>query len=253
MVRIIKAGVLKRVLAGVLVLVSFLPAIAAEFVFVIPEWFDVAYRYWNEGMITDEEFSNAISYLQRHELMWLVDKEDNPIANFLVTDAMKKQVSNGRSGFSDCSAGWYVTGYYTPLESEYSGKLIIVTIDGMSYEFKEDFVAEIKTEGWGMTVSGQYLGWYGESFHLSERPLDAAGNALQVGMVAVDPLVIPASSRLTIPSLPSPWDQTVFVGSDTGTAISGMHVDVYTGEGKDALDKAYRITGYDNVVCLEVE
>lgn len=252
MARIIKTSVLKLVLIGVFVLVYFLPAIADEFVIVIPEWFDAVHRYWREAMITDEEFSNAISYLQKHELMQLVDKEDAPIANFLVTNAMKKQISVGHPGFSDCSAGWYVTGYYTPLESDHSGKFIKVVIDGVSYEFREGFVTEIKTEGWGRTVSGQYLGWYDESLHLNEKPLDAAGNALQVGTVAVDPLVIPASSRLTIPSLPGTWGEIVFVGSDTGTAISGMHVDVYTGEGKDALDEAYRITGYDNVVC-EVE
>jgi len=250
MARIIKADVLKPVLIGVLVSVCFLPAIADEFV--IPEWFDVVHRYWKESMITDEEFSNAIVYLQRHELMRLADNEGGPIANFLVTNAMKKQMSIGLSGFSDCSAGWYITGYYTPLESEHSGRLIKVAIDGVSYEFREDFITEVKTEGWGRTISGQYLGWYDESFHLNEKPLDAAGNALQVGMVAVDPLVI-TSSRLTIPSLPGIWGEIVFVGTDTGTAISGMHIDVYVGEGKDALEEAYRITGHGNVVCLEVQ
>ncbi|MGI0004356.1 MAG: 3D domain-containing protein [Candidatus Nitrosotenuis sp.] len=242
-----------QVLIFVMILVSFMPGFAGEFHYIIPKWFDVVYQYWNDGQITDEEFENAISYLQRNELMWLVDKEDSLIADFLVTNAMKKQIVFGNSDFSDCSAGWYVTGYFTPLESDYSGKFMTASINDLSYKFREDFVEEIKMEGWGRTISGNYLGWYGESFHLSEKPLDAAGNSLVVNAIAVDPSVIPASSKLTIPSLPSPWDMAIFTGSDTGIAIIGKHIDVYTGEGKNALDEAYRITGYDNTVCLEAK
>ncbi len=236
-------------------LVCFLPASGDEppFAASIPEWFGMVHQYWKNEQITDVEFANAISYLQKAGVMLLLDKEDAPIADFLVTSAIGKQVGLGNSDFSDCSAEWYITGYFTPLESDYSGKFITASVNDISYKFREDFIKEIKIEGWGKTISGQYLGWYGESFHLSEKPLDAAGNALEPSAVAVDPSVIPASSRLTIPSLPGPWDEIIFTGSDTGTAIIGKHIDVYTGEGKTSLDEAYRITGYGNIVCLEVK
>jgi 3D (Asp-Asp-Asp) domain-containing protein len=250
-----KALLLRLVLIFIMIFVGFLPAFGDEppFAASIPEWFGAVHQYWKNEQITDDEFANAISYLQRSGAMVLAGSEDSPIADFLLTSAIGKQISFGNSDFSDCSAGWYITGYFTPLESDYSGKFITTTVNDTSYKYREDFVQEIKIEGWGKTISGEYLGWYGESFHLSKKPLDAAGNSLETSMIAVDPSVIPTNYRLTIPSLPDPWDGVVFTGSDTGTAIIGKHIDVYTGEGKTALYEAYRITGHDNVVCLEVK
>jgi len=225
------------------------PAFAQELF--IPEWFYNVYQYWRNGNISESEFSDAISYMEKIGAMTL-EKDSNPIASFVLTDSIIKQ-NTSDVAFSNCTTGWYITGYFTPSESDYSGKFITASVNDKSYKFREGFVKEIKIEGWGKTVSGQYLGWYDESFHLSEKPLDAAGNALEPSAVAVDPSVIPANSRLTIPSLPAPWDGVAFTGSDTGTAIIGKHIDVYTGEGKMALDEAYRVTGYDNVVCLEAK
>ncbi|GEM_PF-1221460 len=243
----------KLVLFSVIILVSFLPAFGDEVSFFIPKWFDGVYQYWKGEQITDKEFADAIFYLQNVDVMKLSDKEDTPIANFLATYAVSKQVELGNLDFSNCSLGWYITGYFTPLESDYTGRFITVNVNGATYKFREGFVEEIKTEGWGRTISGDYLGWYDESFHFSENPLDAAGNSLEVNAIAVDPLLVPANSRIMIPTLPSPWDIVVFTGSDTGTAIVGRHIDVYTGEGTAALDEAYRITGYNNTVCLEVK
>ncbi len=236
-----------------MILVGFLPVFGDEISFFIPEWFDTVHQYWKEGRITGEEFANAISYLQKVGVMKILDREDAPIADFLVSDAVGKQIANGHSDFSDCSTGWYITGYFTPLESDYTGKFITVSVDGSPYKFREDFVEEIMIEGWGRTTFGDYLGWYDKSFHLNEKPLDAAGNALEINAVAIDSSLIPANTRITIPSLPSPWDVVVFTGSDTGPAIVGEHIDVYTGEGKVAYDEAYEITGNDHIVCLEVE
>jgi 3D (Asp-Asp-Asp) domain-containing protein len=245
----------KTVLIAAVILTSFLPAFGDEppLAISIPEWFDIVHQYWRDGQITDEEFANAIVYLQRVGVMTLLNKEGAPIDDYSVSDAVGKQIALGHSDFSDCSSRWYITGYFTPQESDYTGRFITVAMDGSSYKFREDFVEEIKIEGWGRTISGDYLGWYGESFHLSENPLDAQGNALVMYAVAVDPSLIPANTRIMIPSLPSPWDSAVLIGSDTGTAITGRHIDVYTGEGKTAHDETFRITGHDNIVCLEVQ
>lgn len=216
---------------------------------VIPEWVYKIHQYWKDYQITRDEFSNAISYLQEINTIQL-EEETSPIASFLLSDSLLKQERLGHSEFSNCSAEWYITGYFTPVESDYSGKFIDVTIDGKQYKYRESFVTEIKTEGWGRTISGNYLGWYGNSFHLSDKPLDSEGNTLTLNAIAIDTSVIPVNSNLTIPSLPSPWDESIFTGSDIGTAIIGKHIDVYTGEGKAAHDETFRITGNDNVVCL---
>lgn len=219
---------------------------------VIPEWVYKIHQYWKDHQITRDEFSNAISYLQEINAIQL-EEEIDPIASFLLSDSLLKQERLSHSKFSNCSAEWYITGYFTPVESDYTNKFIDVTINGKQNKYREDFVTEIKTEGWGRTISGNYLGWYDDSFHLSDNPLDAQGNILVLNTIAIDQSVIPANSNLTIPSLPSPWDEVIFTGSDIGTAIIGKHIDVYTGEGKAAHDETFRITGNDNVVCLEVE
>lgn len=240
---------LKIVLVFVLVLVGIIPAFAQDLL--IPKWFYNVYQYWKEGDITEQEFSGAISYLQKIDALRLAQDSD-PIASFVLTDSLIKQ-STSDTGFSNCSTDWYITGYFTPVEADYTGKFTDITIDQKQYKFREDFVTEIKTEGWGKTISGNYLGWYDDSFHISDFALDATGKELVVNSIAVDPSIIPTGTRIKIPSLPAPWDGMILSGTDTGTAIIGKHIDVYTGEGKAALDEAYRITGYDNVVCLEVK
>ncbi|MEM3064378.1 MAG: 3D domain-containing protein [Candidatus Nitrosotenuis sp.] len=235
---------------AVLVLIAIvLPVFADEFF--IPEWFYESHQYWRSGLVSDREFADAVSYLQKTGLLLLRSSSDDLIMDFLITDATIKQDRLGHSGFSDCTGGWYITGYYTPVETDYVGKLITIRVDGAPYELREDFVADLKIEGWGRTGSGMYVGWYDDSFHFSDRPRDSNGDELLVGMIAIDQSIIPANSNVTIPSLPAPWDGLIFVGSDVGPDIVGKHIDVYTGEGKKALAEAYRITGRDNVVCRE--
>ena len=231
-----------------IILIGMTPAFAGLY---IPEWFYNVYQYWKNGEISEREFSDAISYMEKIDAMKL-QKDSNPVASFVLTDSIIKQDAS-ETGFSDCTSGWYITGYFTPSESDYTGKFMDVTIDDTQYKFREDFVTEIKTEGWGRTTSGNYLGWYDDSFHLYDYPLDAMGNELKVNSIAIDPQLIPSGSRIMIPSLPAPWNGVTFTGTDTGTAIIGKHIDVYTGEGKSALSEAYRITGYDNVVCIEAK
>jgi 3D (Asp-Asp-Asp) domain-containing protein len=220
--------------------------------FFIPSWFYDAYQYWKEGLVSDREFADAITYLQKIDLIQMKNTTEEPITRFLITDSLIKQDQRGHSEFSDCTAGWYVTGYYTPIESDHTGKLITLNIDGASYEFREDFVNEVKIEGWGKTATGKYIGLYNNSFHLSDHPKDANGDNLVVGMIAVDRTIIATNSNVTIPTLPAPWNDLIFVSSDVGPSIVGKHIDVYTGEGKNAFNETYRITGHNNVVCSEV-
>lgn len=150
----------------------------------------------------------------------------------------------------NCSDGWYITGYFLPIEIDYSSKMIPILIDGKAYSFKNDFVKEVKIQGWGKTISGEYLGSYDGKFYFNSTPLDSLGNNLVVGSIAVDPQIIKPETKITIPTLLPPWNQTVFDSNDVGPAIIGKHIDVYTGEGLDARKEAFRITGYNNSVCF---
>jgi len=130
---------------------------------------------------------------------------------------------------SGCSTDWYITGYYTPDETQFNGPK--------------------KTEGWGKTTNGKYLGWYDNKFHLENNPLDYNGDILQIKTVAADLSVLPLGSQITIPDLPEPWSTFTFYVADVGPSINGKHIDVYTGEGNDARNITEKITSKGQNVC----
>jgi len=165
---------------------------------------------------------------------------------FLVVGSVAPVTMAGDS----CTSGWYVTGYYTPHESDFSGNIIEIQVnDEEPIQVKEDFVDEVQIEGWGKLESGMYLGWYNSLFHLSPDPLDAHDTPLSTTSLAADPNEILQGTLVYIPTLPSPWDEITFTVNDVGPSIQGKHVDVYTGEGLTALQDTYNITGYNNMVC----
>jgi len=149
-----------------------------------------------------------------------------------------------------CSPGWYVTGYYTPHESDFSGKIIEINVYGNPIQVKKKFVNEVKIEGWGKLESGLYLGWYDSMYHFSPVPLDAHDTELSQTSLAADIKEIPQGSLVTIPTLPSPRNEIYFTVNDVGPSILGKHVDVYTGEGQMAYEETLNVTGFDNVVCV---
>ena len=148
----------------------------------------------------------------------------------------------------NCISGWYVTGYYTPDEKDFSGNLIEVETDDGNRSFKEDFLETVQLEGWGKTLDNDFVGYYWDSWHINDAALDAEGNDLVEGIVAVETPLITPGSKLTIPTLPGKYGSQVFTASDTG--VTGKHIDVYTGEGKVAEEEMYDITGEDNIVCI---
>ena len=150
----------------------------------------------------------------------------------------------------NCSDGWRITGYYTPVEDDYKvGEMREIDIRGFG---KEKFNAEfLKTvfdddqgfgEGWGKTRFGWYLGEYRGQWHKSDAPLDANDKPLEPNAVAVDNKFIPAGSVVSIPDLPGDLGKLEFKSTDVGVSVHGKHIDVYTGEGRDARRKMYRFT-----------
>ncbi len=216
---------------------------------ILPNWIFKVSEYWQNGEISDGEFINAIDYLHDRNIVQLVmGRNYDTISNFLITSLSEKDESVPSV---NCNPDWYITGYYTPIESDFSGEFVEVTFDDGTKQFKADFLDKVKKEGWGKTRFGEYVGWYDNSFHLSNTVLDVHGNRLLIPSVAVDTILIELNTKLFIPTLPTPWNELVFTASDIGPSIKGKHIDVYTGEGTQAELETFRITGTDNEVCTE--
>ena len=155
-------------------------------------------------------------------------------------------------GQSTCSDGWYITGYYAPRENELPGTAQQIFVEGVgNLSFSQNFLNQTRTEGWGITRFGWALGFYSNAWHRSDTgPLDASGNVLTVGTIAVDRTVIPAGSQVQISTLPSPWGSKTFWATDVGSGIVGQHIDVFTGIGATAEQETFRITSNNNRVCF---
>jgi 3D (Asp-Asp-Asp) domain-containing protein len=154
---------------------------------------------------------------------------------------------------SRCSEGWYVTGYYVPREDELPGDAQQIEVERVgNFGFSQEFLNEVRTEGWGITRFGWSLGYYSGGWHRSDAgPLDAAGNLLTDGAIAIDRSLIPHGAQVQISTLPSPWASKIFRATDVGVGITGQHIDVFTGTGSVAQEETFRITSNNNRVCFK--
>ena len=172
-----------------------------------------------------------------------------------MTKSAKAQASHAGAQLVNmsCSDGWYVTGYYTCTEEEFTGQPTSVNVSGAGQDsFPSDFLSAVRMEGWGRTRHGWFLGWTGRWIK-GPAPLNALGQPLQSGVrnsLAVDRSVIPLGTIVRVPSLPGEWSATTFVADDTGGGIVGKHVDVYCGVGPEAKAQTFRLTSHDGRVCL---
>ena len=155
-------------------------------------------------------------------------------------------------GQSACSEGWYITGYYVPREDELPDTTEQITVERVGdISFSQKFLNETRTEGWGVTRFGWALGYYSNGWHRSDSgALDASGNPLTVGAIAIDRSVIPRGANVQIATLPTPWASKTFRATDIGNGIVGQHIDVFTGIGLAAEQETFRITSNNNRVCF---
>nr|MCK4929521.1 murein transglycosylase [Nanoarchaeota archaeon] len=151
----------------------------------------------------------------------------------------------------ECSRDWKITGYFTPVESDYSGESKQINIDEEKRTFNKAFLDTIKEEGWGRTNAGDYIGWHDNSWHISDQALDSLGNELTTESVAVDTSIITPRASITLPTLPAPYNNIIFIATDIGPSIAGKHIDVFTGEGAEAEQETFTITGNGHTVCVE--
>jgi 3D (Asp-Asp-Asp) domain-containing protein len=153
---------------------------------------------------------------------------------------------------STCSDGWYITGYYVPREDELPDTAEQIYVERVGdLNFSQKFLSETRTEGWGITRFGWSLGYYSGGWHRSDAgPLDASGNLLIDGAIAIDRSLIPSGAQVQISTLPSPWASRTFRATDIGVGIVGQHIDVFTGTGIAAEQETFRITSNNNRVCF---
>jgi len=153
---------------------------------------------------------------------------------------------------STCSEGWYITGYYVPREDELPDTAEEIYVERVGkLSFSQKFLSETHTEGWGITRFGWALGYYAGGWHRSEGPLDAGGNPLVDGAIAIDRSLIPPGAQVQISTLPTPWSSKTFKATDIGVGIEGQHIDVFTGTGLAAEQETFRITSNNNRVCYK--
>jgi hypothetical protein len=162
--------------------------------------------------------------------------------------------STGVAAFPNgtCSTNWKITGYFTPIESDYTGPIESISAGSTNTEFYSSFLDAVTKQGWGKTGQGDYIGYWNGSYHLPfQRPLDSRGNPLEVGQITTDQLMIPRGNKILIPSLQSPWNTKIFTATDVSSDIKGKQIAVYLGEGKVSEQEISAITGSDNVVCYK--
>ena len=238
------------ILASILILVQFSQAQTLFDVFAedagLPDWILEIFEFWYNGEISDEEFIYAMKWYRDLNTVQVTIERDDIKTNLNMLEQKESSLTR-----ENCSSDWYITGYFTPIESDYSGDFIRIAFDDYIKHFRSDFLADVKIEGWGKTRLGNYVGWYDNSFHLSDSALDMHGDELQITSVAVDSTLINQKTKLSIPTLPSTWNEQVFTASDIGPSTKGKHIDVFTGEGKQAELETFRITGTDHEVCTE--
>ena len=170
---------------------------------------------------------------------------------FLIVFLLFNTANSYASHDEACSSAWHVTGYFTPVESDYlqtdKTKINIEKLGESTHA--SAFLKVVMIEGWGKTKDGWYLGRFSNKWHKSNKPLNALGKPLDVGSIATDKNLIPTGAVLKIPSLPNALKDQLYVSDDVGSAIKKTHVDIYTGEGKQAEAVTYEITGKDHTVC----
>ncbi len=176
----------------------------------------------------------------------------SPKIEQIMKDSASKS-ANELSGY-DCSDGWRITGYFTPIETDYDStetrEVEIKNVGKM--RFNVEFLKVVFDEdagfgeGWGKTRLGWYLGNYDGAWHKANAPLDANNAPLLTNSVAVDNALIPNDSLVKIPALPGTFGKEEFVANDVGVTVHGKHIDVYTGEGKEAEQMMYHVTFLDD-------
>ena len=144
-----------------------------------------------------------------------------------------------------CTDGWEIAGYYTPDERDFIGPKIEVKVNKTIYEFKEDFVQEVRIQGTGKTEYGWFLTCCWEK---RERKVGTCDQTLvKLTSVMREPLLYDCGQCFHIhtPEL----KEYTFIAEDSSNRITGQSLGVYCGEGKEAKELIPKIARTNVTVC----
>jgi hypothetical protein len=197
---------------------------------------------------------------------WLVPSSNSALHNLTVYQVSTLQsdplpISNSMASNNNCSIGWYIEGYFFPIESDYDGQGDAQTItinslndtnNAITRTLNSEFLENVQMEGWGLTKQGDYIGsWNDEFWGPISSPVPIPSRYPLVASVTsgTDRSIIPYGEIFTIPTLPSPWNTKTFMALDPGNSTIGKQVNIYTGIGSSAEKEKAKITGIENILC----
>lgn len=139
---------------------------------------------------------------------------------------------------ADYAKNFWCTGYFTALESDYSGAK--TSAKGIANDtFKSDFLEKVKVNGSGKADNGKFLHYDSSTGSFSYmNPTTATGTSPDASRtIAVDPYYIPRAKVNSV------WKRATVsianigtrVAEDGGRLIVGYHLDVYRGIGNVAM------------------
>lgn len=171
-------------------------------------------------------------------------------------------VSISATSSNNCSTGWSIEGYSFPIESNYDGVGYAQTITIHSLNdtdknitriLNSEFLENVQMKGWGLTRQDDYIGhWDNQFWGPISSSTPRLGYPLIAGLTSeTDESLIPYGQIFTIPTLPSPWNTTTFMALNRGSGLEGKQINIYTGIGSFAEEEEIKITGAENIVCIQ--
>lgn len=181
----------------------------------------------------------------------MIKNSHSKLSFYFVTLVLLSVLTSCTSQQLNCQTNWLITGFFTPLESQFKESLSqTISIEKLGKKkFSQGFLKSVKLEGWGKTRFGWYLGYYNQQWHKEVSALNSLGYPLKIGDIAVDTKIIAKGTVVQIKSLEPLLNIKQFNAVDVGSAIRNKHIDIYTGEGIDAKYLSYQVTGR-HVVCF---
>jgi len=113
---------------------------------------ETAKEYTNNAMERMKSSRDAMMGTDDSMMNGMMDTKTN-----FPSSEPQQENSDLENEFDSYTSDWYITGYFLPIESDYSGKSMEISVDGVKQFYLEDFLDTVKIEGWGRTNAGNHL------------------------------------------------------------------------------------------------
>ena len=106
-------------------------------------------------------------------LLWVTNDKQNSSTSTNITGTPTTNASSTfglyfmPANLRNCSSGWNITGYFTPVEGDYlSPQKKIINVQGVgNMSYNAEFLNDVLSEGWGKTKLGWYIGYWDNTWH----------------------------------------------------------------------------------------